>query len=197
MKEDFGRDSMYTDKELILKARQGYEFAEEELAKKYSKTVRICARPYFLAGGDSEDLIQEGMLGLLSAIRKYDCNNSASFKTYAEQCIRNRIISAVESAARNKHTPLNDRLSLDELEDLSSSDEEIFHRLTEDLVLAKESKEELFVDKNSLLSKLEKQVLLLYLDGLSYKEIADQLNKSEKSVDNAVQRIRKKFAQNQ
>ena len=189
-------DFMYTDNELITLARQGSEFAEDELAKRYSKTVRICARPYFLVGGDSEDLIQEGMLGLLSAIRKYNCTNTASFKTFAESCIKNRIISAVESAVRQKHTPLNERVSLEELENVNVSDDDFFHRLTEDQVLEKEEKTELFVDKNNLLSKFEKQVLECYLGGLSYKEIAERLNKSEKSVDNAVQRIRKKFAQN-
>ena len=193
-------DFMYTDNELIQKARQGDLSAEEELAKRYIKSVRICARPYFLAGGDSEDLIQEGMLGLLSAIRKYDCSGTASFKTYAEQCIQNRIISAIETAARFKHMPLNEGVSFELLEDVQSSGfhgqvKDVFMRQTEDRVIEKERKEELIIDKQNLLSGFEKQVLKMYLDGHSYKEIAVQLKKTEKSIDNAVQRIRKKFAQ--
>ena len=194
MKEDFVIDFMFTDQDLLTLARQGNEFAEDELAKRYSKTVRICARPYFLAGGDSEDLIQEGMLGLLSAIRKYDSSIGASFKTFAEQCIHNRIVSAIESASRQKHIPLNEGLSLEDFEILSK-DEALFSRHTEDEVLGKEDLSERLNNGKKLLSKFEKQVLVMYLDGLSYKEIAEQVHKAEKSVDNAVQRIRKKFAQ--
>lgn len=194
-------DYMYTDNELIDMVRQGNECAEEELAKRYSKLVRICSRPYFLAGGDTEDLIQEGMLGLLSAIRKFDCNGTASFKTYAEQCIRNRLITAVESASRFKHNPLNDGVSY---EALMGSDpvsvclpgEDTFSRQTEDQVLAKECEENFFQDDAAFLSKFEKDVLKMYLEGMSYKEIANHLKKTEKSIDNAVQRIRRKYAQN-
>ena len=104
---------MYSDNELIKIAREGNFSGEEILAKRYSKLVRISARRYFLMGGDQEDLNQEGMLGLLSAIRSYDLNGSASFKTYAERCIHNRLISAIESADRLKHAPLNNGISLD------------------------------------------------------------------------------------
>lgn len=192
-------DFMYTDEELIEMVRLGNDSAEEELVKRYSKLVRICSRPYFLVGGDSEDLIQEGMFGLLSAIRKYDCSGTASFKTYAEQCIRNRIISAIESASRFKHIPLNEGVSLDALTENRTSEyhaaaENLFLRQTEETVLAKEHETEIMVQKQLLLSRLEKQVLDMYLKGLSYKEIAEALNKSEKSIDNAIQRIRKKFA---
>lgn len=194
-------DFMYTDEELIDKVRFGDDSAEEELVKRYSKLVRICARPYFLIGGDSEDLIQEGMFGLLSAIRKYDCSGTASFKTYAEQCIRNRIISVIESASRSKHTPLNDGISLDALTENASeyhaASENLFLRQTEESVLAKEHETEIMIQKQTILSRLEKQVLDMYLKGLSYKEIAESLNKSEKSIDNAIQRIRKKFAKHQ
>lgn len=192
-------DFMYTDENLIKKVRLGDDTAEEELVKRYSKLVRICSRPYFLIGGDSEDLIQEGMFGLLSAIRKYDCAGTASFKTYAEQCIRNRIISAIESASRSKHTPLNEGISLDDLTENTSefhvASENLFLRQTEETVLAKEHETEIMIQKQTILSRLEKQVLEMYLKGLSYKEIAESLNKSEKSIDNAIQRIRKKFAQ--
>lgn len=192
-------DFMYTDEELIKKVHLGDDSAEEKLVKRYSKLVRICSRPYFLIGGDNEDLIQEGMFGLLSAIRKYDCSGNASFKTYAEQCIRNRIISAIESASRYKHIPLNAGISLDALAENTTgyhaASENVFLRQTEETVLAKEHETELMLQKQTLLSRLEKQVLDMYLKGLSYKEIADSLNKSEKAIDNAIQRIRKKFAQ--
>ena len=188
---------MRTDNELILLSREGNNTAEDELAKRYIKSVRMCARPYFLTGGDSEDLIQEGMLGLLNAIRTYDPLGNALFKTYAEQCIRNRIVSAIETAARMKHMPLNQGVSLDDFCDVLSTDsrgylEQPFYRETEEEVLAKEGTAELSADRQNILSKFEKSVLEMYLQGLSYKEIAQCLNKPEKSIDNAVQRIRKK-----
>ncbi len=191
---------MYSDNELIALVRAGNDLAEEELAERYSKLVRICARPYFLVGGDSEDLIQEGMLGLLSAIRRYDPTGNASFKTYAEQCIRNRLITAIESASRFKHTPLNDGVSFEyfmsqESNSLRPTYEDSFTRQTEDQVLAKECEEEIFIGQTKLLSKLEGEVLGMYLAGMSYKEIAAQMDKPVKSIDNAVQRIRKKIAQ--
>lgn len=193
-------DFMFSDNELIHQSRLGDSNAEEELAKRYIKYVRMCARPYFLAGGDSEDLIQEGMLGLLSAIRNFNPNGNASFKTYAEQCIRNRILSAIESAACFKHFPLNQSVSMENFDEINSSDlrmigENVYFRETEEQVLAKESESELFSNRYDLLSKFEKNVLEMYLQGHSYKEIAEILNRTEKSVDNAVQRIRKKFAQ--
>ena len=102
------------DEALCALAASGDRQAEESLVVRYNRLVRMCARPYFLAGGDSEDLIQEGMLGLLSAIREYDPGKSASFRTYAEVCVKNRLFSAVKAAARNKHTPLNDSVSISE-----------------------------------------------------------------------------------
>lgn len=189
------------DNVLQAKACCGDRLAEQQLAMRYSRLVRICSRPLFLAGGDNEDLIQEGMLGLLSAIRQYDPKMNASFKTYAELCIRRRMLSAVKSASRNKHNPLNDRVSLDSL--LSEETQiplsaytELFRRTPEEQVLARENKEELYLSFERCLSKLEKAVLSLYLDGLSYADIAKELGKDEKAVDNAVQRIRRKLARN-
>ena len=186
------------DNELQRLAANGDRAAEEALAGRYMQLVRVCARPLFLAGGDSEDLSQEGMFGLLSAIREYDPAQGVSFRSFAEHCIRMRLFSAVKSASRLKHLPLNDSMPLEQLSDDPSSQlsaaPEIFRRSPEDLVLARESKEELKDLFARCLSKMEKQVLDLFLDGLSYRDIAKALNKDEKSVDNAVQRIRRKLA---
>ena len=188
----------FSDTKLQKLASEGDRLAEEHLAERYMRLVRICARPLFLAGGESEDLIQEGMFGLLSAIRQYDPENATSFRTYAEHCIRRRLLSAVKSASRLKHLPLNDGLSLEQLSDdsnsqLSAAPEIIWHN-PEDLILARESKEELYSVFSQRLSKLEKQVLGLFLEGYSYHEISQRLGKDEKAVDNAVQRIRRKLA---
>ena len=180
--------SSFTDLQLQQKA----------LVERYMQLVRASARPFFLAGGDSEDLIQEGMFGLLSAVRQYDPKNGASFRTFAEHCIRKRIISAIRSASRMKHFPLNDGLSLEQLsEDTSLPFAAIpaVQPSPEELVLARESKEELYSAFRNRLSRLEIKVLDLYLDGFSYQDIAQRLGKDAKAVDNAVQRIRRKMAQ--
>jgi len=186
------------DTRLQQLALAGDRDAEETLAERYLRLVRICARPLFLAGGDSEDLIQEGTFGLLSAIRKFDPGDGASFKTFAEHCIRMRLLSAVKSASRLKHFPLNDGISLEELSEDPGADistlPELFHHNPEELILAKESREELNAACSRCLSRFEIKVLDLYLDGLSYREIADRLCKDAKSIDNAVQRIRHKLA---
>ena len=187
------------DIELQRLAALGDRAAEELLAGRYMQLVRVCARPLFLAGGDSEDLSQEGMFGLLSAIREFDPAQGVSFRSFAEHCIRMRLYSAVKSAARLKHLPLNDSMPLEQLSDDPSSQlsaaPEMFRRSPEDLVLARESKEELIELCKRRLSRLELQVLDCYLEGLSYRDIAQRLQKDEKSVDNAVQRIRRKLAQ--
>ena len=190
--------STFTDLQLQQKAAAGEREAEEALVERYMQLVRASARPFFLAGGDSEDLIQEGMFGLLSAVRQYDPENGASFRTFAEHCIRKRIISAIRSASRMKHFPLNDGLSLEQLsEDTSLPFAAIpaVQPSPEELVLARESKEELYSAFRNRLSRLEIKVLDLYLDGFSYQDIAQRLGKDAKAVDNAVQRIRRKMAQ--
>lgn len=190
----------FSDAQLQRLAAAGDRVAEEELVKRYMQLVRACSRPLFLAGGDSEDLIQEGMFGLLSAIREFDPDNGTSFRTFAEHCIKMRLYSAIKSASRMKHFPLNDGMSLEQLSEESNSQlsacNESFHRMPEDLILARESKEELYNALSNCLSKLESKVLDLFLDGLSYQDIASRLGKDTKSVDNAVQRIRHKLARN-
>ena len=187
-----------SDNALQALSTEGDRGAEEALSERYARLVRVCARPLFLAGGDSEDLLQEGMIGLLSAIREYDPNSGTAFRSFAEHCIRMRILSAIKSASRLKHFPLNDGISLEELSedpgaDISTLPELIRHN-PEELILAKESREELNAAFSRCLSRFEIKVLDLYLEGLSYREIADRLCKDAKSIDNAVQRIRRKLA---
>jgi len=187
----------YTDSELLELSRRD-ALAEEELVKRYIRLVRRCARPYFLMGGDSEDLLQEGMLGLVSAIRVYDGTMNTSFRTYAELCIRRRLLTAIKSASRLKHRPINGGLSLDEI--LSEENTRTaqyagaFRRIPEEQVLARESANEFFHTFSRCLSKFEITILSLYLDGLSYYEMSLEVKRPEKSVDNAVQRIRRKLA---
>ena len=185
-----------SDELLCGLAAAGDNNAEECLAARYSRLVRICARPYFLAGGDSEDLLQEGMIGLLSAIRGYDPERGGSFQTYAEVCIRNRLRSAVRMAGREKYELLNRSVSLE-----IPLYDEIPHPRQEHYPLA-ESPEEMLIGREEWegrletlkvrLSGFEREVLESYLEGLSYAEIAGQTGKPLKSVDNAVQRIRRK-----
>lgn len=191
------------DSALQKLAADGDSYAEEELVSRYMRLVRICARPLFLAGGESEDLIQEGMFGLLSAVRQYNNEHNASFKTFAEWCIRNRLRSAVKSASSLKHDPLNNRVPLesilsDESQTQAVACAELFQKSPEEQVLARENKkytEQLYLSLVSMLSKYEKAVLTYYLEGLSYKEIAKLTGKGDKAVDNAIQRIRRKTAQ--
>ena len=185
-----------SDEELWRLASSGDLEAEEKLVEKYASLVRICARPYFLAGGDSEDLIQEGMVGLLSAIRRFEPGHDAVFKTYAELCIRRRLYTAIRSASRFKHSPLNDSVSF-ESPQFNEKRTSFSHYLRdpEELIIIRELTDEIFTNLSGSLSKLEKEILLCYLDGLSYGDIAVRVGKPVKSVDNAVQRIRKKLAQ--
>ena len=192
---------MDTDEALCVRAVSGDRVAEEALVIRYNRLVRICARPYFLAGGDSEDLIQEGMVGLLAAIREYDPSKAAAFRTYAEVCIKNRLRSAVKAAARDKHTPLNNSVPFEPPLFDGKGEQYAYHAPVRQL----EDPEEIFLSRESFrermealmgqLSGFEASVLRLYLNGLSYSEIAAEVKKSPKSVDNAVQRIRRKLAQ--
>lgn len=201
MNTEYGKNSSIPDETLCAQAANGDRAAEETLVLRYSRLVRVCARPFFLAGGDSEDLIQEGMLGLLSAIREFRPNRGAHFRTFAEVCVRRRIISVVRAAAGGKHTPLNDSVSLDPSLVLANQDFTSFgaayhqQRNPEDVVIHEENLSALEEAIQKELTRLEAQVLALYLSGLSYVEIAEEVRRSTKSVDNAVQRIRRKIAQ--
>lgn len=195
----FSIDSI-TDEVLCARVGDGDRAAEETLVLRYSRLVRVCARPFFLAGGDSEDLIQEGMLGLLSAIRGFVPEREAAFRTFAERCIRNRIISAVRTAGGGKHSPLNNYVSLEPSLFLANQDaaplSAAYRRPDnpEDVVIRQEDLKNLEETIQNQLTELEAQVLTRYLEGASYAEIAEEVQRSTKSVDNAVQRIRRKIA---
>ena len=201
MKADHTRQSERADEALCTWAASGDRIAEEAVVMRYHRLVRICARPYFLAGGDSEDLIQEGMVGLLAAIREYDSGKAASFRTFAEVCIKNRLISVIKAAARDKHIPLNNYVSFETPLFSGNGDHYAYgaaDQLQEDpeaILLGREAFQERMRALEGQLSGFEASILRLYLNGLSYSEIAAEVNKSPKSVDNAVQRIRRKLAQ--
>ena len=181
----FSQTSEYSDEELCRLSASGDRNAEEALVKRYLRMVRDCARPFFLAGGDSEDLIQEATFGLLKAIREFEPGHDAKFRTFAEVCIRNRIRSAVTTAARSKHAPLNDSVPFESpMLGIGASPEELY--------ISREEEAERLSQLNQRLSSLERKILLLFLHGLSYREISEQVGRPIKSVDNAIQRIRRK-----
>lgn len=190
-----------SDEVLCSLVSRGDRVAEEILVARYNRLVRMCARPFFLAGGDSEDLIQEGMIGLVSAIRGFQSGREAKFRTYAEVCVKNRIRSAARAASRDKHSPLNQSVSLGEPlldpppEGYGNGELQQSTESPEDLLIGREEREARMASMLERLSRFEKMVLDLYLDGFSYSEIALRLDKPAKSVDNAVQRIRRKAAE--
>ena len=177
----------YSHEELCYLTASGDRDAEELLVKRYLRMVRMCARPYFLAGGESEDLIQEATFGLLKAIREFDPARDAKFKTFAEVCIRNRIRSAVTTASRSKHAPLNDSIPLES--PMLGNDAS-----PEELYISREEEAERMIRLRQKLSPLERKILSFFLRGLSYREISEQLGCPIKSVDNAIQRTRRKVA---
>ena len=203
MKADDPRQNELTDETLCILAASGDRIAEEALVMRYNRLVRICARPYFLAGGDSEDLIQEGMVGLLVAVREYNPNRGAGFRTYAEICIKSRLFSAMKAAARDKHTPLNNYVPFETPLFSGNGDHYAYSAAVpvlkdpEEILLSREAFQERMQALEGQLSGFEVRILRLYLNGLSYSEIAAEVNRSPKSVDNAVQRIRRKLAQHQ
>ena len=187
-----------TDEALCRLAASGDRRAEETLVSRYTRLVRSCARPYFLAGGDSEDLTQEGMLGLIKAVREFQADKDTSFRTFAEICIRSRLYSALRSAGREKHQVLNQSISLDtpdfDSNSYTSGTNCLAQRGPEDELIDREHTAALLSGVRKQLSEFEAKILGYYLDGLSCREIAETVGKPPKSVDNAVQRIRRKVA---
>ena len=189
----------HSDEDLCALAASGNREAEEVLVARYHRVVRTCARPFFLIGGDSEDLTQEGMVGLIKAVREYDAAKEASFRTFAEICIRSRLYSVLRAAARDKHSPLNQSVPLDtpflDSNSYTSGTSHLAQRNPEEFLIDREHTAALLAGVRKQLSEFEAKILGYYLDGLTYSEIAKTVGKSAKSVDNAVQRIRRKIAQ--
>ena len=188
---------------LIALAKQGNADALDQLVRRYQGFVRLKASSYFLAGGDSEDLIQEGLVGLYKAIRDYRTDRESSFRNFAELCITRQIITAVKTATRNKHTPLNQYVSFSSTpagsqgEGEPTLDEFLPGPSVDDPASRVISSQELraLVDCLSAeLSELESEVLSLYLDGRPYEEIADRTGRDTKTVDNALQRVKRKVS---
>lgn len=193
--------NILTDEELVRMAHEGSSTAEEFLIRKYKKLAKSKAQTYFIAGGDNDDVIQEGMIGLFEAIRDYDEESEAAFRTFAELCVNRQVISAIQRANRKKHQILNDSLSLndDEKSDNNSA-ETLLDRVPagenvdpESLTLMNEVVTYLQADGVDIFSQLENQVWSELRKGLDYKEIAAALGRDPKSIDNAIQRIKKKI----
>ena len=186
-----------SDDQLCRMAAEGSRDAEEILITLYTRLVRAVARPYFLAGGDSDDLIQEGMIGLMKAVREFDGGKETTFRAFAEVCIRNRVYSVLRSANREKHSPLNQSISIETpFFDTNPFATGAYHTISnpEDLLIVRESAADVRRGIASQLSHFENQVLDLYLEGLTQREIGQAVQKPPKSVENAVQRIRRKVA---
>lgn len=190
-----------TDEELIVLFRDGDQEAMEKLLNKYKEMVLRKAKSMYILGGDSDDLIQEGMLGLFKAVRDYDCGRDASFRTFAQLCVTRQLYTAVKASSRKKHLPLNTAISLSRpVREDGEEDEEFLDCLEADAssnpevyLIGQEEIERLEEKIEKELSPLEKQVLELHLTGMGYVEIAHVLNRDEKSTDNALQRIRTKL----
>lgn len=188
------------DEDIVELAQHGEQFAVEFLVDKYKNFVRAKARSYFLIGADKEDIIQEGMIGLFKAIRDYKLDKLTSFRAFAELCITRQIITAIKTATRQKHIPLNSYVSLnkpvyDEESDRTLIDILSTTRITnpEEIIISRE--EFIFIERKmgEILSSLEWKVLMAYLEGKSYQEIAVDLKRHVKSIDNALQRVKRKL----
>lgn len=192
----------YTDEELIDRLRRGEDTIMDYICDRYKNLVRSKAKSMFILGADSDDLIQEGMIGLFKAVRDYDMGRDASFFTFAELCVSRQMYTAVQAAKRQKHVPLNTYISLDaggtnqEDRDESTLAELIADRAElspEEMVLDKERVAYLEKTIETELSDFEKQVLDLYMTGMSYSQIAKVLGREEKATDNALQRLKAKI----
>ena len=188
------------DIHLLELIHQGDSYALDLLIHRYLNFVRLKARTYFLVGADKEDIIQEGMIGLYKAIRDFNMDQPTPFKAFAELCVTRQIITAIKTATRQKHVPLNSYVSLDKpiyeeesdrtLMDIISSTEDSD---PEEMLINREEYGAMEFKLSELLSVLERQVLQLYLDGCTYQEIAEQLNRHVKSIDNALVRVKRKL----
>ena len=189
-----------TDEQIVLLAQESDGAALEYLLNKYKNFVRTKARSYFLIGADHEDIVQEGMIGLYKAIRDYRAERLSSFRAFAELCVTRQIITAIKTATRQKHIPLNSYISLNRPIYEEDSDRTLLDVITEE---SRSNPEDMIIDREDLtqiegrigqmLSDLEKEVLVRYMDGKSYVEIAGEMHRHVKSIDNALQRIKRKL----
>lgn len=189
-----------TDEELVNLVHSGNTEALDFLITKYRHFVRMKARSYFLIGADKEDIIQEGMIGLYKAIRDFRSDKLSSFRAFAELCIIRQVITAIKTATRQKHIPLNSYVSLDKPIYDEESDRTLMDVLTgngaddpEELMINNEEFLYMEAKMGEVLSTLEREVLALYLDGQSYQEISEKLERHVKSIDNALQRVKRKL----
>ncbi len=188
------------DEDIALEAKQGDVEAQEYLINKYKNFVKAKAKSYFLIGADKEDIYQEGMIGLYKAIRDFKPDKLASFKAFAELCVTRQIITAIKTATRQKHIPLNTYVSLNKPIYDEESDRTLLDILStvkicdpEELVISREEVLKIESDIQEVLSELELEVLNSYLQGKSYQEIACDLDRHSKSIDNALQRVKRKL----
>ena len=199
-KEVPGGFHLLIDEDVVECAREGDDVALEYLINKYKNFVRAKARSYFLIGADREDIIQEGMIGLYKAIRDFRLDKLSSFRAFAELCITRQIITAIKTATRQKHIPLNSYVSLnkpiyDEDSDRTLLDVISGTKVTdpEELIISREEFDDIEEKMGEILSSLEWKVLMSYLEGKSYQEIAEDLKRHVKSIDNALQRVKRKL----
>lgn len=191
----------FEDAELVQKAQHGDFEAMEVLMERYKNFVRGKARTYFLIGADREDIIQEGMIGLFKAVRDFEQGKQAQFRSFAELCVKRQIITAIKSATRQKHIPLNSYVSLSRPIYEDDSEKTLLDLLSTEYIL---DPEQILINQEALgitekriymtLSEFEKSVLTYYINGKSYQEIAVLLEKEPKSIDNAIQRVKRKIA---
>jgi RNA polymerase sporulation-specific sigma factor len=191
---------LLSDEDVVEAVRVGSSEALEYLIHKYRNFVRAKARSYFLIGADREDIVQEGMIGLYKSIRDYRGDKQSTFKAFAELCITRQIITAIKTATRQKHIPLNSYVSLDKPIYDEDSDRTLLDVICgskmsdpEELIINQEEFSGLEDKMSEILSDLERRVLMLYLDGRSYQEIAEDLDRHVKSIDNALQRVKRKL----
>ena len=198
--ENYSEFDEKLDEEIVLEAKNGNVRAQEYLISKYENFVKAKAKSYFLIGADKEDIYQEGMIGLYKAIRDFKPDKLTSFKAFAELCVTRQIITAIKTATRQKHIPLNTYVSLnkpiyEEESDRTLLDVLAGFRITdpEELVISQEQMEHIEGEISKVLSDLELELLTSYLDGKSYQEIACDLDRHAKSIDNALQRVKRKL----
>lgn len=190
--------SVLDDEEVVSLAQMGDKKAMDYIAEKYEPFVHLRSGPYFLAGAEKEDLVQEGFIGLYKAIKSFDANKRAGFKTFAGVCIVRQMITAVKTSTRKKNHPLNYYVSIHGTDEGSDSGglelfEDPQNLNPEKIVIERENAEDFVTAVSALLSDFERRVLTLYLSGISYKEVAEYLQKTPKTVDNALSRVKRKI----